>query len=54
MDYRALSAAKLDLTWLRQELQKRGIESPARVLYASLDSEGNLFVQEREKPGAQG
>jgi len=54
IDYRALSAAGLDLTWLKQELERRGIHDPKEVLYACLDSQGNLFVQEREKPGAQG
>lgn len=53
IDYRALTAAKLDLTWLKQELERRGIHDPKEVLYACLDSQGNLFVQEREKPGAQ-
>lgn len=49
IDYRALSAAKLDLTWLKAQLQARGIHDPKEVLYASLDSAGNLFLQEKEK-----
>ena len=52
IDYRALSAARLDVTWLKEQLAARGIHDPKEVLYASLDSQGNLFVQEKEQPGA--
>ncbi|WP_324715786.1 DUF421 domain-containing protein [Carboxydochorda subterranea] len=51
IDYRALAAAGLDITWLKKSLEQRGIHDPKEVLYASLDSEGQLFVQEREPPG---
>lgn len=49
VDYRALSAAGLDYTWLVQALQQKGVSDPKDVLYASLDSQGQLFVQVREQ-----
>jgi uncharacterized membrane protein YcaP (DUF421 family) len=38
----------LDEEWLYRELEKRGVRSAQDVLYASLDSEGNLYVDLRE------
>jgi len=49
IDYRALSAARLDVSWLKEQLRARGIHDPREVFYACLDSQGNLFVQEKEK-----
>ena len=49
VDYRALSAARLDLSWLQDQLKARSIHDPREVLFACLDSQGQLFVQERDK-----
>jgi len=35
----------LDVNWLLGQLAQRGIRSPRDVLYASLDTKGNLFFQ---------
>jgi len=47
-----LERTNLDENWLKQELSKRGIYSIKEVLFASLDTSGNLFVQ--RKAGAGG
>jgi uncharacterized membrane protein YcaP (DUF421 family) len=46
-----LSKALLDENWLKEELSKRGINSIKEVLFASLDTTGNLFVQCKDIPG---
>ena len=38
----------LDEEWLFRELEKQGVRSADEVLYASLDSAGNLYVDRRE------
>lgn len=48
IEYEYLKACDLDMTWLRQELQKRGIHDHRDVLCAILDTDGTLFVQRRE------
>ncbi len=35
--------------WLREELKKFGIDDIKNVLFASLDTQGNLFFQKKEK-----
>lgn len=47
----ALSIAGLDRTWLSQKLKALSISSEKRVLLASLDTEGRLFVQEQGERG---
>lgn len=42
-----LVKAKLDRTWLENELRKLGYSGPGEVLFASLDTDGNLFHQPR-------
>ncbi len=37
----------LDEDWLLGELQKQGIESLQEVFYASLDSDGNLYIDKK-------
>jgi uncharacterized membrane protein YcaP (DUF421 family) len=37
----------LDEDWLLEELQKQGIQSLKEVFYASLDTDGNLYVDNR-------
>ncbi|HHW48410.1 MAG TPA: DUF421 domain-containing protein [Clostridiaceae bacterium] len=47
--YENLNKAKLDVNWLQTELSKFGISNFKDVLFASLDSNGNLFYQEKQK-----
>lgn len=44
----SLQQSNKDLPWLKGELQKRNIKQFEDVLFASLDSSGNLFLQEKE------
>lgn len=44
-----LKIAKLDNNWLMKELSESGINNVKDVLFASLDSEGNLYLQAKEK-----
>lgn len=45
--------AKISLSeeWLRSELMKFNVRDPGEVLFASLDTEGKLFFQEKSKAG---
>lgn len=43
-----LDQLSLSMAWLRSELHKFGYQDPGDVLFASLDSQGNLFHQSRE------
>ncbi|NSW83239.1 MAG: DUF421 domain-containing protein [Syntrophothermus sp.] len=45
--YQNLKQNNLDEQWLIQELKKRGYNSPKDILYASLDTDGNLYIDER-------
>lgn len=49
VNYNNLKTAKLDKTWLEKELYKFGISNLEEVLFASLDSEGNLYFQKKQK-----
>jgi len=42
-----LKQNNLDEDWLLGELQKQGIESLQEVFYASLDTEGNLYIDKK-------
>ncbi|BAF60945.1 predicted membrane protein [Pelotomaculum thermopropionicum SI] len=42
-----LKQNNLDEQWLLGELQKQGIQSLSEVFYASLDSDGNLYVDKK-------
>lgn len=44
-----LSYVNLDIEWLKNELGKFGIHKLDDVLFASLDTNGNLFFQEKER-----
>ncbi len=44
-----LSKSGFDKNWLEQELKKQGINSVRDVLFASIDSSGNLFAQEKKR-----
>ncbi len=46
--YQNLQQNNLDESWLINELQKQGIKSPREVLLASLDSQGNLYVDKKK------
>lgn len=48
---RALSIGNLDAGWLRRLLKGQGIARDADVLVAALDTQGNLFVQEKGENG---
>ncbi|MEW6622718.1 MAG: DUF421 domain-containing protein [Bacillota bacterium] len=42
---------RLDLKWLKDELNKFGIVGPQEVLLASLDTEGRLYIQKKGQKG---
>ena len=44
----SLKKACLDRQWLETEIQKHGLHRPQEILYASLSTDGTLFVQPRE------
>ncbi|MGI6610532.1 MAG: DUF421 domain-containing protein [Limnochordia bacterium] len=48
VDQEALRRAHLDAAWLQQELQRFGIASHKDVLFASLDTAGNLYYQVKQ------
>lgn len=48
VDEQALRRVGKDRDWLLQALRAQGVDDPAQVLLASLDGQGNLFVQKRE------
>lgn len=45
--YQNLKQNKLDEQWLISELKKRGYNSPSQIMFASLASDGNLYIDER-------
>lgn len=45
INYTNLKKANLGITWLEGELKKFGIDKPENILFASLDSQGNLYWQ---------
>ncbi|RXE58082.1 DUF421 domain-containing protein [Acetivibrio mesophilus] len=49
ISYENLKLANLDINWLKDTLSKFGINNPKDVLFASLDSEGNLYYQVKER-----
>jgi len=46
--YKNLTKAGLDENWLRNELSKFGLNNIEDVLFASLDTSGNLFYQAKD------
>lgn len=53
VDAANLQRIGLDTTWLQQELGNRGLTGPHQVLYAALDTSGNLYCQPKsERNGA--
>ena len=53
INYENLGKTSLDLLWLQKEMQKQGIGNLKDVLFASLDTEGQLYVQRKENPQEQ-
>jgi uncharacterized membrane protein YcaP (DUF421 family) len=45
--YQNLQQNNLDEAWLINELKKQGINSPKQVMLASLDTQGNLYVDKK-------
>lgn len=48
VEYAHLRACDLDIAWLMQELEKRGIRDVKDVFCAILSTDGTLFVQRKE------
>ena len=46
--YQNLQQNNLDEQWLITELKNRGYNSPREIKYASLDVDGNLYIDERK------
>ena len=46
--FRNLRGLHLDEEWLRKEVRKQGVEKTEDVLFASLDTHGNLYISERD------
>ena len=44
-----LMRAKKDRKWFEKEMKKRGVENVKDIFIASLDAEGELFIQLKEK-----
>ena len=49
VNYKNLQKANLDENWLKEKLSNFGIRNTKEVLFASLDSNGNLFYQLTQK-----
>lgn len=49
INYNNLKKANLDVEWLRKELSNSGIDNLKNVLFASLDSTGNIYHQVKQK-----
>ena len=50
--HKNLIKMKLDIPWLIRELKKNGVESPDKVLFASVDTQGRLYYQKKNNaPG---
>jgi len=47
IQHKNLKSVGLDISWLYGQLKQSGIEKPEDVLFASLDTQGNLFYQKR-------
>lgn len=47
VNYKNLEKANLDEIWLKTELSKFGISNEKDVLFASLDTDGNLYYQKK-------
>ncbi len=50
--HKNLKKLNLDIHWLTRQLNSLGIQKPEQVLFASLDTEGKLYYQEKS-PGVR-
>ena len=50
--YQNLQQNNLDEAWMINELERQGIHSPSEIMLASLDTQGNLYV-DKKKDGLQ-
>ena len=50
INYSNLKTAGLSKEWLLEELRKRGVHNPKEILFATLGSDGDLFIQGKTKP----
>ncbi|UMZ74872.1 DUF421 domain-containing protein [Natranaerofaba carboxydovora] len=48
IEYEHLDKFNLTEKWLQSELQKKGYSSPREIFYASLDSDGSLYISPKE------
>lgn len=44
-----LKSVKLDENWLNTQLSNQGVSNVDQVLYAGLDSSGNLYVSVKQR-----
>lgn len=49
ISFENLRLANLDVNWLTNKLSEFGVKDAKNVLFASLDSEGNLYYQTKER-----
>ncbi len=49
VDKQNLELIGRDVDWLMRKLRKRGINDPKKVLFASLDTQDNLFLQVKQE-----
>lgn len=55
VQYKSLRNLNLNLSWLKEKIRGLGIEEPGQILFASLDTQGNLYCQEKASvKGGQG
>ena len=52
--YQNLKENELDEQWLIAELKKRGYNSPRDIVFASLTSDGQLYIDDKDKDWAYG
>ena len=49
INYNNLKKINLDMNWLIEELSKQGYSSYKHILYAMIDTQGNLYLQGKDK-----
>jgi uncharacterized membrane protein YcaP (DUF421 family) len=49
VNYKNLEECQLDLDWLKKKLQEQNIKNIKHVLFATLDTNGQLWIQMKEK-----
>lgn len=49
VNYKNLSIANLDLPWLKEQLQQKGFAKPDEILFATLDTQGEIYLQGKNK-----